>query len=501
MIDSSVDIAVLGSGFGGSLMALILQRIGRSVVLVDRDAHPRFAIGESSTPIADYILADLTDQYDLPRLKPLAKYGSWRSTYPELGCGLKRGFSYFRHKSGRAFKTDRDHSNELLVAASNGNEFADTHWLRSDVDAFLADEVRSAGIEVLDNTSLTEVTRSDAWQLRGHRLDESVLIGARFVVDATGSAGLISRVLGIGDDSRSLQTNSRAIFGHFSGVDEWGDVLAESDCDRQDHPFPCDAAALHHVLDDGWMWQLRFDSGITSVGFVFDGSQRPWNESVSAVDEWKQELAKYPSIARQFRHAELAQPDGGLRSTGRMQRCSTQMAGPDWVLLPNTAGFVDPLHSTGIAHTLGGIERIASIIEMHWSGPELEFRLQQYAEEVRSEIHWIDQLVEGCYASRQNFRAFAAWLMLYFAAATTCEHRRAECGQSASWSFLCAEDDRLTGAAFKLRSELDRALADSPAAVAGFEAQVRRAIEPFNRVGLCEPKVRNMYHYTAAPTR
>jgi FADH2 O2-dependent halogenase len=500
MIETSVDIAVLGSGFGGSLMALILQRIGRSVVLVDRDTHPRFAIGESSTPIADYILGDLADRYDLPRLKPLAKYGSWRSTYPDIGCGLKRGFSYFRHESGRPFESDRDHSNELLVAASNENDFADTHWLRSDVDAFLADEARSAGIEVLDNTHLAEITHSNGWKLSGHRLDEPVVILARFVVDATGSGGLITRVLGIEDDS--LQTNSRAVFGHFSGVDKWDDILAESECDRQEHPFPCDAAAIHHILDDAWMWQLRFDNGITSAGFVFDGTHRPWNESISAVYEWKQELAKYPSIARQFRHAELVQPDGGLRSTGRMQRCSRQMAGRDWGLLPNTAGFVDPLHSTGIAHTLSGIERIASIIERHWSRPDLESQLQQYAESLRNEIYWVDCLVEGCYASRQNFRAFAAWSMLYFAAATTCEHRRAESGSSAApWSFLCADDDRLTAAAFRLRSELDQALTGSPALVANFEKQVRCAIEPFNLARLCDPNARNMYRSTASPAR
>ncbi len=501
MIDSSVDIAVLGSGFGGSLMAIVLQRLGRSVVLVDRASHPRFAIGESSTPIADYILADLTDRYDLPRLKPLAKYGSWRTTYPELGCGLKRGFSYFRHESGRAFRTDGDHSSELLVAASHDNEVADTHWLRSDVDAFLVDEACCAGIEVLEDTNLTEITRSNGWQLCGHRRDEPVSIRARFVVDATGSAGLIAEALGIEDDIQSLQTNSRAVFGHFSGVDKWSDVLAETGSDQSEHPFPCDAAALHHVLDDGWMWQLRFDNEITSVGIVFDGTHRLPRASLSAEDEWHQELARYPSIAHQLRDAKIVQPDGGLCRTGRMQRCRSQMAGPDWVLLPNTAGFIDPLHSTGIAHTLSGIERIGRIIESHWNRPELQIDLRQYADDLRSEILWIDRLVEGCYLARQNFRAFAAWSMLYFAAATTCEHRRAECDQSAYWSFLCADDDRLTGAASKLRSELDRAIAGNASHISNFEEAVRRAIEPFNRAGLCDPQARNMYRYTAAPTR
>ena len=51
------DIAIVGSGFGGTLLAIIAQRLGRSAALLERGAHPRFAIGESSTPLADFKLA------------------------------------------------------------------------------------------------------------------------------------------------------------------------------------------------------------------------------------------------------------------------------------------------------------------------------------------------------------------------------------------------------------------------------------------------------------
>ena len=44
------DVAVIGSGFGGSLTALALRARGQRVVLIERGRHPRFAIGESSTP-------------------------------------------------------------------------------------------------------------------------------------------------------------------------------------------------------------------------------------------------------------------------------------------------------------------------------------------------------------------------------------------------------------------------------------------------------------------
>src|SRR5690349_8981065 len=95
MFDADGDVIILGSGFGGCLTALVLQQIGWKPVVVDRAAHPRFAIGESSTPAADLMLGSLCARFGLDRLAPLTHYGTWKRTYPEVACGKKRGFSYF----------------------------------------------------------------------------------------------------------------------------------------------------------------------------------------------------------------------------------------------------------------------------------------------------------------------------------------------------------------------------------------------------------------------
>src|SRR5215813_12716556 len=101
-MNADFDIAIIGSGFGGSLMALIARKLGRSVVLLERGRHPRFAIGESSTPLANLLLEELADRYDLPRLRPLSKWGTWQRTYPHVACGKKRGFSFFVHGAQEA---------------------------------------------------------------------------------------------------------------------------------------------------------------------------------------------------------------------------------------------------------------------------------------------------------------------------------------------------------------------------------------------------------------
>jgi len=78
------DVAILGSGFAGSILAWILARQGMRVVILDRDRHPRFAIGESSTPLADMALLRIAAKHGIGDLAALARYGTWLKACPEV---------------------------------------------------------------------------------------------------------------------------------------------------------------------------------------------------------------------------------------------------------------------------------------------------------------------------------------------------------------------------------------------------------------------------------
>ncbi|MCO6454278.1 MAG: tryptophan 7-halogenase [Pirellulaceae bacterium] len=500
------DVAVLGAGFGGSLTSLVLRAIGLRPVLLDRGRHPRFAIGESSTPVANLVLSDLARQYDLPRLAPLAKYGTWMRAYPQVVRGPKRGFSYFQQAIGQPFAADTEHSRELLVAASHDLAHADTHWLRSDVDQFLAAEVQASGIAYLDQTEVTIQRSRAGWLLAGQRAGRPVQVTARLLIDATGPAGVLLRHLGqLGAVSETqptprLRTNSYAVYGHFADVLPWQQCLEELGAAVGEHPFPCDQAALHHLLDEGWMWQLRFDNGVTSAGFVLRGDAWPAAGTMSPTEQWHACLERYPSLTRQFARARLVAPAGGVQRSGRLQRLASQIAGPDWVLLPHTAGFIDPLHSTGIAQTLCGIERLARALAGHWDRPSLSGELAEYARCVRRELELIDELVAGCYAARGRFDLFVPFSMLYFAAATTYERRRMRGEMPAGAALLCADDDHLQRLVRGTRQRLDSAAAGSGGSSAEkFAASVAADLAPYNSAGLLDPACRNMYRYTALP--
>src|SRR6476646_7263600 len=98
------EVAIGGSGFAGSLIARVLAVQGYDVVLLERGAHPRFAIGESSTPLANLSLERLGVRYGMADGYRLATYGRWMNNHPDLRRGLKRGFTYYRHHPGEAFE-------------------------------------------------------------------------------------------------------------------------------------------------------------------------------------------------------------------------------------------------------------------------------------------------------------------------------------------------------------------------------------------------------------
>ncbi|MCH8054407.1 MAG: tryptophan 7-halogenase, partial [Planctomycetes bacterium] len=508
MITVQADVAIIGAGFGGSLTALLVERIGLKPVLIEQGSHPRFAIGESSTPLADLTLRALAERYDLPRLVPLTRYGSWRRTYPDVMRGLKRGFSYFHHQAGEPFVPCADHANELLVAASPDDEHADTHWLRADVDHFFVREVQAAGIDYFDRTTLEDIaagagaraagstgfagglTRSAGWRLSGRRDGEAIEVTAEFVIDASGAGRVLERCLGIANDVSDIKTNSRTIYSHFRGVRRWRDVYEQAGGRSADHPYECDAAALHHVFDGGWMWVLRFDNDLVSAGFVLDQDRYPLNESVPPDREWASWLERFPSIAAQFESAAAHRP---FERTDRLQRCAAQIVGENWAMLPHTAGFLDPLHSSGIALTLSGIERIIAALEAGSSRAE---RLAAYQESLRREIAVMDQIIHGCYQCFDRFELMTSFAMYYFAGAISSEHRRRDGSHNVADGFLMSHDAAFRAA---VRSGYDE-LCDLASRTNGggaraseFPSRVAESIAAYNPVGLCDPDKCNMY--------
>jgi tetracycline 7-halogenase / FADH2 O2-dependent halogenase len=489
------DVAVVGSGFAGSLFAMIARRLGHSVVLLERGRHPRVVIGESSTPLSNLLLEDLAKRYDLPALRPLTKWGSWQEKYPDLPCGLKRGFSFFHHDLHGQDPWETTAKNHFLVAASPHNAIADTHWYRADFDQLLVEKAQDLGVEYLDDVHLQRfIDSGNCIELTGTRLGKEITVKAAFVVDATGPRGCLHRLLRLQPRDFSNYPSTQGLYSHFRGVTR---VVENSHHQTPNcPPYPIEDAAVHHVFDGGWVWLLHFNNGITSAGVAATEAMARELRLAEGQPAWSRLLDLAPSLAAQFADATSVLPFTYLP---QLSLRSATVVGERWALLPSAAGFVDPLLSTGFPLALLGVVRLATILEQHWKLPSMQEQLSKYAARTNDELDATSRLIAALYANMHNFEVFRAISLLYFAAASFSETVRRLGKPHLADGYLLHNDPRFGPASHDL---LEWARAGVTAQETGrFKEEVKRAIEPFDVAGLCTERATPWYPVDAEDLR
>jgi FADH2 O2-dependent halogenase len=496
------EIVVVGSGFAGSLMARVLAVQGYDVLLLERGTHPRFAIGESTTPLANLSLERLAKRYGLADCYALAAHGRWMETHPNVRRGLKRGFTFYRHHPGSPPDEARLVDERLLVAASPTDYVSDSHWLRADVDHHFVIQAAAAGVEYRDRVEVTDARiTDDGAEIRARRDGATFDIHADFVIDASGPGGFLARQLAIPSGLGRTRTRSGIVFSHFEGVRLASDVAPHFPAG----PYPDDWAAVHHLIDEGWMYSLRFDHGVTSAGFVLSprGAASLPGDARSADQRWTTLLDRYPTIAAAFSTARPVMP---MMQRDRIQHRLTRACGKRWALLPHAFAFVDPLFSTGIAWSLRAVERLGLAFESARDGARVpdEQRLSRYEQVLTREADQIDRMVAGAYEAMAHFDLFAAQAMIYFATVSFAEIRQRLItddggGAHPAWSgFLGVGDevcDSLPTASLRRLRRITRGEGQPGTAAEreSFATWVSRAIELRNVAGLADPARRNLY--------
>jgi FADH2 O2-dependent halogenase len=479
MNNQHFQIAVVGSGFAGSLMAMMAHRLGFSTVLIERGRHPRFVIGESSTPLANLLLEEIAVAYDLPFVRPLCKWGPWQKQLPQLACGLKRGFTFYHHEFGQPFATDAGHRNQLLVGASPNEEIADTHWYRPDFDHYLVKQAQQLGATYLDETELTSSREeTTGMRLAGTRHGKLVEITAEFVVDATGPRGFLHRTLELPEESFAALPPTQGLFSHFQNV---GALPENFSSPGPTPPYPPEQAAVHHVFPGGWIWVLKFSNGITSAGVAATDAVANELQFHSGESGWRRLLQRLPSVANIFQSASAVRP---FIHSPRLSFQSGVVAGSRWALLPSAAGFVDPLLSTGFPLTLLGVQRMGEVLKLGWNASEFQVRLKEYAAITALELETAADLIGALHAKMDRFDSFKELSLLYFAAASYSETcRRLGKPQLANGFLLCGHP--AFGNQLRRICKMARK-SSSPGTFRTLSQKIRAAIEPLDVAGLTE---------------
>jgi FADH2 O2-dependent halogenase len=401
------DVAILGTGIGGTLLGTILAANGLDVLFLERGVHPRFTIGESTIPETTVLLRLMAKRYGVPEIAYLSNFHSTR-THVSAACGVKRNFSFHHHRPGEP--NDPRHTNQFPTWAPPFGP--DIHFFRQDTDAFMLAVAARYGATVRQQTEVTEIHFQDT------RVNlataEGDVFHTKYVVDAGGMRAPIAEMFGLREQPCPLRTSSRSLFTHMVSVTPY-DRCAPS---RREHklPSPLAQGTLHHLFDGGWIWVIPFDNhpaatnGLCSVGLTLDLAAHP-EPAGTPEEEFQRIIACFPTVAQQF---EQARPIRPWTATRRLQYSASRMDGDRFCLLPHAATFVDPLFSSGLAVTMAAINSIAArLIAARYDGDVSGERFQYVETWTRRLFDYYDRLVSGAYISFRDFGLWNAWHRLW----------------------------------------------------------------------------------------
>ncbi len=325
------DAVVVGGGPAGAVCAARLAAKGRRVILVERQQHPRFHLGESLLPGSVGVL-EAIGVLDEVRARFLVKRGARFVDGRDDGRTARYDFAEaFHARWDHAFEVPRDVFDELLFrhAGSCGAELREG-W---EVMATRREGERATGVDVRAPDGTTQ------------------FIDARFVVDATGRDAMTART--DGDVERIAHLDRTALYTQVRGA--WRDT-GEREGDIQ--IVVCDDDARR-----GWFWLIPFADGRTSVGAVVSGDWVRAHRDAGATGPealFDAAVRESPAVGRML---EGAQRLFAPRATGDFSFRVGRMRGHRWLAIGDAGGFIDPLFSTGVHLAMTGALRAADALD------------------------------------------------------------------------------------------------------------------------------------------
>ena len=319
------DVLVIGGGPAGSAAGFWLAKAGHDVCVLERKAFPRDkTCGDGLTPRAVHQLR-------------------------EMGVEPAIAAHHHRHDGLRAVA----HGITLELPWPQHPVFPDYGYVvrRRDLDQMVADHAAGAGATVLQATEAVRPLLRDGLVtgavVKDKASGQTSEIRARYVIVADGSLSRFGRALGAARNKSYPQ--GIAIRGYFespASADPWIESCLDVH-DREGASMP------------GYGWIFPLGDGTINVGIGLLSTFKGYKDvnTTHLMTEW---AATAPERWGIDPDAILAPPTGGrLPMAGSVN----PKVGPNWLLVGDAAGSINPFNGEGIDYAYETARMAADLID------------------------------------------------------------------------------------------------------------------------------------------
>lgn len=355
-----VDVAILGGGLAGLTLARQLRQANSelSILVLEKQSYPvpeaAYKVGESTVELGSHYLRNvlgLTEHLEECHL-------------------VKAGLRYYFPAGDNSDVTRRVELGGTIVPPVRSHQidrgrFENMLWTQNQQD----------DIECWDNCSVRKVELHEA----GHTItvqhnDATETIGARWVVDAAGRAGILKRQLGLAEP---LDHKANAVWFRIDDkidIDEWS---TDSEW-RGRVPAGQRWLGTNHLMDRGyWVWLIPLAGDVTSVGIVADSKLHPHNELnrfERALDWLKRHEPQCADAVADRQH--LLQDFRALKQYPH--GCQRVYSTERWALTGEAGVFSDPFYSPGTDFISMSNGLVTDLILRDFRGEPIETRVEFY---------------------------------------------------------------------------------------------------------------------------
>jgi len=321
-MEETYDLIIIGGGPSGTTVATLLAREGKKVLLLEKEKFPRFHIGESITAFSFHAFKKLGVYDELKAINEVKK-------------------------KGLEFVT-REGNLPIYFFTDEPNEPDELPWAfqmsRGKLDQVLLENTRRQGVDVreecLVKRILFEGEKAVGVEYKDYRNGAAGAVRearGRFIVDASGLAGILNRQLDDNWFDDPLLEKKLAVFSHFRGDFE----ITNRD---EDLNFKL---CVHDNKRD-WAWFLPIEKHVVSLGVVLSQKTVQEESKERSMEEIFYHYAQdIPYVDEFLKQPGLEKIEKFRMARDYSYRCK-RFYGDSWAIVGDSAGFIDPVFSTGL---------------------------------------------------------------------------------------------------------------------------------------------------------